>query len=332
MQRILNDPNEMVDEMLAGYLSAHASSIKPTSNPRVLARRDAPQSGRVGIVTGGGAGHNPAFLGYLGSGLVDTVAVGEVFSSPPARTFAHAIRAADGGAGVAVLFGNYAGDIMNVRMAREDAEDDGIPVATVLSHDDVFSAPPPERAKRRGAAGEVLMWKVGGAKAATGASLDEVVATTRRAVDNTCSAGIALGIGTIPAVGRPNVVIEPGTMEVGVGHAGEPGARTEPLVGADGMAEICVEAILPDLPFAAGDRAAVLVSGLGATPVMELYIFYARVAELLRDAGITINRPFVGNFFTSLDTNGVTLAVMKLDDELAALVDAPCASEGLTVL
>jgi phosphoenolpyruvate---glycerone phosphotransferase subunit DhaK len=329
MQRIINDPDLVVNEMVEGFLKAHADVVAPTSNPRVVKYRHAPIEGKVGIVTGGGSGHKPAFVGYVGKNMVDAVAVGEVFSSPTAKAFYDAIRAADSGKGVAVLYGNYAGDVMNVRMAIEEATEDGITVKTVLANDDVPSAPKDQLAKRRGVAGEVLMWKVGGAKAALGGSLDEVIAAAQKAIDNTRSVGIGLTPCTIPAVGKPNFQIEPGKMEVGIGHHGEPGIHVEELQSADRMAEMCLEIVLPDLPFSTGDEVVVLVSGLGATPVMEQYIFYRRVEQIFSEKGITVHRPYVGNYFTSLEMMGITLTVMKLDDELKQLVDLECYSMGL---
>lgn len=329
MQRIINDPDLVVNEMVEGFLKAHADVVAPTDNPRVVKYKHAPIEGKVGIVTGGGSGHKPAFVGYVGKNMVDAVAVGEVFSSPTAKAFYDAIRAADSGKGVAVLYGNYAGDVMNVRMAAEEATEDGITVKTVLANDDVPSAPRDQLAKRRGVAGEVLMWKIGGAKAALGGSLDEVIAAAQKAIDNTRSVGIGLTPCTIPAVGKPNFQIEPGKMEVGIGHHGEPGIRVEDLQSADRMAEMCLEIVLPDLPFEKGDEVVVLVSGLGATPVMEQYIFYRRVEQVLSEKGITVYRPYVGNYFTSLEMMGITLTVMKLDDELKQLVDLECYSMGL---
>ena len=254
--------------------------------------------------------------------------MGEVFTSPTARSFYDAIRAADSGKGVAVLYGNYAGDNMNVKMAMEEAEDDGIEVMRVVANDDVASAPSAEREKRRGVAGEVFMWKAGGAKAALGGSLDEVVAVSQKAIDNCRSVGIGLSPCTIPAVGKPNFTVEPGKMEVGIGHHGEPGIRVADLTTADEMADLCLDIILPDLPFGSGDEVAVLVSGLGATPVMELYIFFNRVAEVLAEKGLRIHRPYVGNYFTSLEMMGVTLSLMKLDDELRGLIDLDAYSMG----
>ncbi len=329
MQRIINDPNQVVEDMLKGFVQCHADLVSPTGNPRVLKYKNAPVAGKVGIVTGGGSGHKPAFIGYIGKNMVDAVAAGEIFSSPSARAFYDAFKAADAGKGVACLYGNYAGDNMNVKMAMELAEDDGIRVKTVVANDDVPSAPKNEREKRRGVAGEVLMWKVGGAKAALGGDLDEVIAAAQKAIDNTRSIGIGLTPCTIPAVGHPNFSIEPGKMEVGIGHHGEPGIEVRDIKRADEMAAIMVDTVLPDLPFIENDEVVVLVSGLGATPVMELYILFNKVAEILKDKRIKIHRSYVGNYFTSLEMMGVTLTVMKLDDERKKLVDMEADSMGL---
>ena len=328
MQRIINNPDDVVPDMLKGFVKAHRDFIAPTANPRVVKYSEAPVAGKVGIVTGGGSGHKPAFIGYIGKNLVDAVAVGEVFSSPTAAAFLDAFREADSGRGVACLYGNYAGDRMNVAMAIEEAEDLGIEVKTVIADDDVPSAPKDEREKRRGVAGEVFMWKAGGARASLGGSLDEVIASARKAINNTRSIGIGLTSCTIPAVGHPNFTIDPGKMEVGIGHHGEPGIEVDDLRSADEMAEMCVDVVLPDLPFGSGDEVAVLVSGLGATPVMELYIFYSKVEELLSKRGISVYRPYVGNYFTSLEMMGVTLTVMKLDGELKELLDMEAYSMG----
>jgi dihydroxyacetone kinase-like protein len=329
MQRIINNPDDVVNDMVKGFLKAHNDTVAPTDNPRVLKYKDAPIEGKVGVVTGGGSGHKPAFVGYIGKNLVDAVAVGEIFSSPTAKSFYDAMKAADSGMGVAVLYGNYAGDNMNVRMAREEAEEDGIVVKTVVANDDVASAPKDQQEKRRGVAGEVLMWKVGGAKASLGGSLDEVIAAAQKAIDNTRSVGIGLTSCVIPAVGKPNFTIEPGKMEVGIGHHGEPGISVIDLKSADEMAQMSLDVILPDLPFASGDEVVVLVSGLGATPVMEQYIFYNRVEEILTEKGISVHRPYVGDYFTSLEMMGITLTVMKLDDELKELIDMDAFSMGL---
>ncbi len=329
MQRIVNNPDLVVEEMLQGFQKAHADIVAPTANPRVLRYVHAPVEGKVGIVTGGGSGHKPAFAGYVGKNLVDAVAVGEVFSSPTARAFYDAIKAADSGRGVAVLYGNYAGDNMNVTMAMEEAEDDDIEVKRVVANDDVASAPATESEKRRGVAGEVLMWKTAGAKAATGGTLDEVIEVASRTIGNCRSVGIGLAPCTIPAVGKPNFTIEPGKMEIGIGHHGEPGIRVDELKSANEIADLCLDIVLPDLPFSGGDEVVVLVSGLGATPIMELYILYDRIASVLDEKGIVVHRPYVGNYFTSLEMMGATVTILRLDEELKQLIDLPAYSMGL---
>ena len=331
MQRIINIPDMVVEDMLKGFVKAHSDLVKPTGNPRVLKSNWAGEKGRVGVVTGGGSGHKPAFIGYCGKNMCDAIAVGEIFSSPTAKAFYDAFREADGGAGVACLYGNYAGDNMNVRMAIELAEDDDIVVKKVVANDDVASAPKTEPEKRRGVAGEVLMWKIGGAKAAKGGTLDEVIAAAQKAIDNTRSVGIGLTPCTIPAVGHPNFEIKPGTMEVGIGHHGEPGVEVSELKTADEMAKTMVDIVVPDMPFVEGDELAVIISGLGATPVMELYILYNKIEELLSEKGIKVYKAFVGNYFTSLEMMGATFTAMKLDDELKELLDTPCETMGLTV-
>jgi dihydroxyacetone kinase-like protein len=330
MNRIINDPDLVVEDAVRGYLRAHGDLLAATGNPRVVRSPKAPRQGRVGVVTGGGSGHEPAFLGYVGEAMLDAVAIGEIFSSPTAKSFHDAFAAADGGRGVACLYGNYAGDNMNVKMAVRQAAGHGLTVKTVVANDDVPSAPLAERPKRRGVAGEILMWKVGAAAAAEGADLDTVIAAAQKAIDATRSIGIGLSACTIPAVGKPNFSVPDGQMEVGIGHHGEPGISVQAIRPAREMADMMLDTVLPDLPFTGGDDLAVLVSGLGATPVMELYILYDRIAEVLEGRGMTIRHPFVGNLFTSLDMMGVTLTVMRLDGELDRLVAAPARCIGLT--
>ena len=332
MQRFVNDPDNVVNEMLEGYVKSLPDLVAKCENPRVLKYAKAPVADKVGVVTGGGSGHKPAFIGYIGQNMVDAVAVGEIFSSPPAKAFLDAFKEADAGKGVACLYGNYAGDNMNVKMAIQMAKAQGIEVKTVVANDDVPSAPKDEREKRRGVAGEILMWKVGGAKAALGGSLDEVIAVAQKAIDNTRSVGVGLAPCTIPAVGKPNFSIEPGKMEFGIGHHGEPGVEVTDLEPADKVAERMVECVLPDKPFEKGDDVVVLFSGLGATPLLDLYIVYSRVYDLLGERGLNVHRSYVGNYFTSLEMAGATLTVMKVDDELKQLIDMPADSMGLRQL
>ncbi len=328
MQRILNNADDIVDEMLKGFLKTHADIVEATENPRVIKAVNLPK-GKVGVVTGGGSGHKPAFVGYVGKNMCDAAAVGEICSSPTAAAFLDAFKAVDQGEGVACLYGNYSGDNMNVKMAVKMAKKQGITVKTVVANDDVASAPKDRREERRGVAGEILMWKAGGAKAAKGGSLDEVIAAAQKAIDNTRSVGIGLTPCTLPAVGHPNFVIEEGTMEVGIGHHGEPGIEVAPLGTAAEMAKRMTDVVLPDYPFEAGDEVIALVSGLGATPVMELYVLYDEVDKILKSGGIKVHRSYVGNYFTSLDMMGATLTLMKLDEELKELMDMPVNTMGM---
>ncbi len=328
MQRILNDPDFIVEDYLKGFLKAHGDIVAPTGNSRAVKRADESGS-HVGIVTGGGSGHEPAFVGYVGENLCDAVAVGEVFSSPTAAAFLEAFRAANHGKGVACLYGNYSGDNMNVKMAAKMAKKEGIEVRTAVTNDDVPSAPREESEKRRGLAAGMLNWKCCGAKAGQGASLDEVMAVAGKVNHNTRSVGIGLSPCTLPGAEHPNFEIKKGTMEIGIGHHGEPGMEVAALESASGMAKRMTDIILSDFPLEKGDEVVVMVSGLGATPVMELYALFAEVESLLDGQGAAIHKSYVGNYVTSLDMNGVTLTVMKLDEELKELIDAPCYSAGL---
>ncbi len=337
MQRILNNPDNIVDEMLNGFVACHKDIVKAVKtsgeNTRgVIAAVKAPIEGKVGIVTGGGSGHKPAFIGYVGENMCDAAAVGEIFSSPTALSFLEAFRAANGNAGIACLYGNYSGDNMNVKMAINLAKKEGITVKTVVANDDVASAPKEQREKRRGVAGEILMWKCGGARAALGGTLDEVIATAQKAINHTRSIGIGLTPCTLPAVGHPNFHIPDGMMEVGIGHHGEPGTEVVELESANGMAKRMVQAILNDYAFGKNSEAVVLLSGLGATPLMELYVLYGEIEKLLAEHEISVYRSYVGNYFTSLDMMGATLTVMELDDELKKMIDLSVDSAGLKQL
>ncbi len=321
MQRFINDPNLVVEDTVKGFVKAHSDILRLGQNPRVIVAKDAPVAGKVGVITGGGSGHEPGFMGYTGKNMLDAVAVGELFSSPTAKSFHDAIREANGGTGVICLYGNYAGDNMNVKMAVRLAAKEGIEVATVVANDDVCSAPPHEREKRRGVAGEIFMWKIGSARATQGGSLEEVRAVAQKAIDNCRSIGVGLGPCTLPAVGHPNFQIEPDTMEVGIGHHGEPGVRVEPLKSAEAIARDMCQIVLDDHNLPAGTEVAVLVSGLGATPLNELYILNDTIETEISARGLIIHRTYIGNYFTSLEMVGATLTVFALDAETKALLD-----------
>ncbi len=325
MKKILNRPTDYVNEMLDGLCAAHPQYYRRTgAEGRVVVRTDAPFRGKVGIVTGGGSGHLPVFTGYLGAGLLDACAIGDVFSSPGVDLMTDAIRAADGGAGVLRLYGNYGGDRMNFDMAGELVEMEGIRTTTVLVADDVASAGPEERHKRRGVAGLVLCYKMAGAKAAASASLDEVTTLAQKAADSCRSVGVALTPCTAPCAGRPTFTIREDEMEIGMGIHGEPGVRRGPLRKANEIVGEMLEMLLADMPLASGDRVSVLVNSLGATPLEELYIAYRHVAAKLKELGVTVVSPLVGRYATSMEMAGMSLTFSKLDAELEALLKAPC--------
>jgi len=322
MQKILNDPEPFVDEMLEGILAAHPDQLRRPS-ARAIVRADAPVAGKVGIATGGGSGHLPVFMGYVGRGLIDGAAIGNVFASPSSDDMLDVTRAISAGSGVLYLYGNYGGDRLNFDLAAELAADEGIEVRTILGADDVASAPPDRASSRRGIAGIFFLYKVAGAAAAAGASLDDVVAVTERAAAGTRTMGVALSPCTIPAAGVPTFELPEGQMEIGMGIHGEPGVRRGPLESADSIARELTATILADLPYKRGDEVGVLVNGLGATPREELYILYRSVARILDGEGIRVHRVWAGEYATSLEMAGASLTLIRLDDELRSLLDAP---------
>ncbi|HEX4215918.1 MAG TPA: dihydroxyacetone kinase subunit DhaK [Candidatus Dormibacteraeota bacterium] len=326
MQKLINRPEDFVDEMLDGILAAHSDQLRRGEDPRVILRADAPVSGKVGIVTGGGSGHLPVFMGYVGRGLADGAAIGDVFASPSADQMQAAMRGVDGGRGVLQIYGNYGGDVMNFGLAAELAEAEGMEVATILGADDVASAPRGEEARRRGIAGIFFLYKVAGAAAERGDDLAKVVAVTERAAAGIRSMGVALAPCTVPQAGHPTFELPRGEMEIGMGIHGEPGVRRGPLESADAVTDHLVDALLEDLPDEGGDRVEVLLNGLGATPVEELYIMYRRVAARLADAGLTARRAWIGEYATSLEMAGASISLLRTDDELAGLLDAPVSS------
>ena len=327
MKKIINDPFQVVDEMMEGILLAHPAALKAVDGDlRAIVRADAPVPGKVAIATGGGSGHLPVFMGYVGKGLVDGASIGNVFSSPTTKQMLKVTQAIQGGAGVLYLYGRYQGDMMNFDTAAEMAADAGLEVETVLVSDDVASAPPQDWKKRRGVAGLVFAYKIAGAKAAQGANLAAVKATTERAVSVIRSMGVALSPCTVPAAGKPTFTIGDDEMEIGMGIHGEAGIKRGPMKSADEIAEILTRAVVEDLPFKAGDEVTVLVNSLGGTPLEELYILYRKVAALLKQTGLRIYRPYVGRYACSMEMQGASLTLMKLDPELKGLLDAPAAT------
>ena len=322
MQKILNDPGRFVEEMLEGIVAAHGDELRRVGE-RGIVRAAAPTRDKVAIVTGGGSGHLPVFMGYVGRGLLDGAAIGEVFASPSADEMLGVIEAVEGGRGVLSLYGNYGGDVLNFDLAAELAGASGIEVRTILATDDVASAPPDRADRRRGIAGIFLLYKIAGAAADRGDSLDGVVAVTTRAAAGLRTMGVALSPCTIPAAGVPTFELPDGQMEIGMGIHGEPGVRRGDLEPADRIADELVGAILADRAYPAGSRVAVLVNGLGATPKEELYILYRRVAAILAERELTVHRAWVGEYATSLEMAGASVSILAVDDELATLLDHP---------
>ena len=324
MKKILNDPFDFVDETMKGILRAHPDELTCVNgNLRAVIRADAPVPGKVAIATGGGSGHLPVFLGYVGKGMVDGCSVGNVFSSPTTKQMKEVTKAIDSGAGVLYLYGRYQGDMMNFDMASEDCTDDGHHIETVLVTDDVASAPREDWNRRRGVAGLFFAYKIAGAKAETGADLQAVKQTTEKAVYNTRSMGVALSPCTVPTAGKPTFDVPEDQMEIGMGIHGEAGIERCPMKSAKEIASILVSHIVADLPFVEGDSVAVLVNSLGGTPLEELYILYDEVARLLEEKKIHIHRPYIGRYACSMEMQGASLTLMKLDDELTQLLDAP---------
>jgi dihydroxyacetone kinase-like protein len=321
MKKILNAPAAYVDEMLAGLCAAHPEHYAQPE-PRVIVRAGGAVKGKVGIVTGGGSGHLPVFTGYVGKGLLDGAAIGDVFASPSSDQMAAAMRHAHGGAGILRLYGNYGGDVMNFDMAGEMLEMEDIASTTVLLADDVVSAPLAERQKRRGVAGMVYAFKIAGAKAEQMVSLEEVTRVAQKAADSCHSIGMALTPCTVPMAGRPTFDIPEGQMEMGMGIHGEPGIYKSPVKTANEIVDEMMGRLSDDRAF--GGRMSILVNSLGATPPEELYIMYARASAILKDAGAQIVMPLVGRYATSMEMTGATITVCHLDDETEALLRAPC--------
>lgn len=327
MKKFINDPFDFVEELTEGIIKAHGDYYRADKGDlRIIVRQDAPIKGKVAIATGGGSGHLPVFMGYVGKGLADGACIGNVFSSPSAGQMKRVTKAIDGGAGVLYLYGRYQGDMMNFNSAAEESIKNGIRVESVIVYDDVASAPPERHSERRGVAGIFFAYKIAGAMANEMASLDEVKRVTQKAVDNTRSLGIALGPCTIPLVGKPNFEISDDEMEIGMGIHGEQGVERVKMRTADEIAATLVDRVVNDMPFVAGDEVAVLVNSLGATPLEELYVLYRKIDELLREKGLVLHRPYVGRYACSMEMQGMSLSLMKLDDELKRLLDAPADS------
>jgi len=321
IKKLINDPTKVVDEMLEGFVAAH-SDIVSLASPRVVVRAEKTGT-KVALAIGGGSGHEPAMLGYVGYGMADVAAIGNIFAAPSPDTILESLVQADSGKGVVLAYGNYSGDVLNVRLAVQRAKAQGIDVRTVFISDDVASAGPAEIDKRRGIAGDIIVFKTTGAAAEAGMSLDDVERVARKANASTRTMGVALTSAELPGVERPIFESGPGEMDVGVGAHGEPGISREPLRSADEVGRLLIEHILDDLTCPAGSHTALLVNGFGATPGLEQYLVYRAARATLIDHGMSVERSYVGEFITTLQMAGLSTTVTILDDELLSLLDAP---------
>ena len=329
MKKVINVPEQVVEEMLQGAVAAHPQYLKRVEGFSVLVRSNAPVAGKVGLVSGGGSGHEPSHAGFVGKGMLDGAVAGAVFTSPTPDQVYEGVKAVDSGKGVLLVVKNYTGDCMNFEMAGELAAADGIKVESVIVNDDVAVENSTWTVGRRGIAGTVFVHKIAGAKAETGAELAEVKRVAEKVVANVRSMGMALSPCTVPAAGKPSFELAENEIEIGMGIHGEPGTHREALRSADEIASHLVGKILADLPYQAGDEVAVIVNGLGATPLMELYVVNNKVAKLLAEAGIKTAKTYVGNYMTSLEMAGFSVSLLKLDEELKELLFAPADTPAL---
>ncbi|MFD4419935.1 dihydroxyacetone kinase subunit DhaK [Agromyces sp. NPDC058484] len=329
MKKIINDPKRVVDESVAGFGLAHADIVRVQMDPIHVARADAPIAGKVGIVSGGGSGHEPLHAGFVGFGMLDAAVPGAVFTSPTPDPILAATKAVDGGAGVLHIVKNYTGDVLNFETAADLAAAEGITVRAVVTDDDVAVKDSLYTAGRRGVGGTVLVEKITGAAAERGDSLDEVAAVAERVNENVRSMGLALTPCIVPHAGEPSFTLAEDEIEIGIGIHGEPGRERVKLEPADRLVDRLIDPILDDLGLADGDRVLLFVNGMGGTPLVELYLAYRRAAERLEEHGIDIARSLVGNYITSLEMQGMSITMLRLDDEMIELWDSPVQTAAL---
>ncbi|MFZ3417381.1 dihydroxyacetone kinase subunit DhaK [Arthrobacter sp. 3Tela_A] len=323
MKKLINDPRAVVAESLEGFGMAHHDLVKVHADPAYVTRRDAPVSGKVSLVSGGGSGHEPLHSGYVGRGMLDAAVPGAVFTSPTPDQILPAITNTDSGAGVLLIVKNYTGDILNFETAAELAQAEGIEVRSVVVNDDVAVEDSLYTAGRRGVGGTVLVERIAGAAAERGDSLDAVADLAERVNAGVRSMGVALSACTVPHAGEPSFDLAENEIELGVGIHGEPGRRRMPMATADAITDQLLEPILSDLGAGSGERVLLFVNGMGGTPLSELYIVYRHAAKLLADRGLQVERSLVGNYITALEMQGASITVLKLDDDMIDLWDSP---------
>ena len=323
MKKLINDPRSVVDESVEGFALAHSDIVTVTPEPKYITRRDAPVAGKVGLVSGGGSGHEPLHGGFVGLGMLDAAVPGAVFTSPTPDQIIPATLAVNSGAGVVHIVKNYTGDVLNFETAVELAQAEGVEVRTVLVNDDVAVEDSLYTAGRRGVGGTVLVEKIAGAAAERGDDLDAVVELGERVNRNVRSMGVALSSCTVPHSGVPSFELAEDEIEIGIGIHGEPGRHRIPMEDADGITARLLEPVLADLGLGSGEKVLLFVNGMGGTPLSELYIVFRRASQILSERGITVERSLVGNYITSLEMQGCSISVLRLDEEMTRLWDAP---------
>jgi len=323
MKKLLNDPAKAVDESVDGFGLAHADLVEVRTDPLFVLRRQRPPHGTVAVVSGGGAGHEPLHAGFVGEGMLDAAVPGAVFTSPTPDQVGAAFTAADAGGGVLAIVKNYTGDVLNFETAAELADAEGVTVRTVLVHDDVAVEDSLYTAGRRGVGGTVMVEKIAGASAARGDDLETVAALAERASAAVRSMGVALHAPTVPHVGKPSFDLADDEIEIGIGIHGEPGRHRVKAASADEITKMLLDPVADDLGLASGEKVLLFVNGMGGTPSSELYVVYRAARRLLEERGVSVERSLVGSYVTSLEMQGCSVTVMRLDDELTALWDAP---------
>jgi phosphoenolpyruvate---glycerone phosphotransferase subunit DhaK len=323
MKKLINHPDNLVKEALAGMLAAHSDLIRVDLDEQIIVRKDAPRRGKVGVISGGGSGHEPMHGGFVGHGMLDAACPGAIFTSPVPDQMLAATRAVDGGAGVLHIVKNYTGDVLNFEMAAELAAAEGIDVQSVVTNDDVAVQDSLYTAGRRGVGVTVLLEKIVGGLAETGAPLEQVATLARKVNAQGRSMGMALTSCTVPAAGKPTFELGKDEMEIGIGIHGEPGRRRVKLAPADEITEMLATPIIEDLGLKAGEQVLAFVNGMGGTPLIELYLVFNTLQRILRGQNILITRSLVGNYITSLEMAGCSITLLRLDDELSRFWDAP---------
>ena len=323
MKKLINGVDNIVDEMLNGMVKAHPEYVERVPGTDVVARTGAKKTDKVALISGGGSGHEPAHGGFVGRGMLDAAVAGAVFTSPTPDQVYEAIHAVDAGKGVLLIIKNYTGDVMNFEMAADMARDEDIEVDQVIVADEVAVENSTWTTGRRGIAGTIFVHKIAGAAAEEGRSLADVKAVAEKVIANVRSMGMAVAPCTVPAVGKPSFELEEDEVEIGIGIHGEPGTHREKIAGANATADTLLDKILAEGIYGEGDEVAVMINGMGGTPLMELYLINDHVADVLAGKGIKVAKTLVGNFMTSLDMEGFSITLLKLDDELKALLNAP---------